>query len=110
MDDPEYRGVRFIEREKLYQMAKLALANDLQFTAHSQGDAAVDAMVEAYERINRDDFPVRPRRPRITHASFISPAAIAKMKALGIVANLQPAWLYLEWSTLRQHFGIERLA
>ena len=25
--------------------AKVALANDLQFTAHSQGDAAVDAMV-----------------------------------------------------------------
>ena len=46
IDDPEYRGVRFIEPEKLYQIAKLALANDLQFTAHSQGDAAVDAMVD----------------------------------------------------------------
>ena len=110
IDDPEYRGVRFIEPEKLYQMAKLALANDLQFTAHSQGDAAVDAMVETYERINRDDFPVRARRPSITHASFMSPEAIAKMKALGIVANLQPAWLYLDGTTLRQHFGVERLA
>ena len=49
IDDPTYRGVRFIEPEKLYRMAKLALANDLQFTAHSQGDAAVDAMVEAYD-------------------------------------------------------------
>jgi len=110
IDDPEYRGVRFIQAEKLYQMAKLALANDLQFTAHSQGDAAVDAMVEAYERINRDDFPVRARRPSITHASFMSPEAIAKMKALGVVANMQPAWLYLDGTTLRQHFGVERLA
>ena len=72
IDDPDYRGVRFIEPEKLYQIAKLALANELQFTAHSQGDAAVDAMVETYERINRDDFPVRDRRPSITHASFMS--------------------------------------
>ena len=110
IDDPEYRGVRFIEPEKLYQIAKLALANDLQFTAHSQGDAAVDAMVEAYERINRDDFPVRARRPSITHASFMSREAIAKMQALGVVANLQPAWLYLDGTTLRQHFGVERLA
>ena len=110
IDDPEYRGVRFIEPEKLYQIAKLALANDLQFTAHAQGDAAVDAMVEAYERINRDDFPVRGRRPSITHASFMSPEAIAKMKALGVVANLQPAWLYLDGATLRQQFGVERLA
>jgi hypothetical protein len=110
IDDPNYRGVRFIEPEKLYQIAKLALANDLQFTAHSQGDAAVDAMVEAYERINRDDFPVRDRRPSITHSSFMSPEAIAKMKALGVVANLQPAWLYLDGTTLSQHFGVERLA
>ena len=80
IDDPAYRGVRFIEPEKLYQIAKLALANDLQFTAHSQGDAAVDAMVEAYERINRDDFPVRERRPSITHASFMSAEAIEKMQ------------------------------
>jgi predicted amidohydrolase YtcJ len=109
IDDPAYRGVRFIEPDKLYQMAKLALANDLQFTAHSQGDAAVDAMVEAYERINRDDFPVRDRRPSITHASFMSPEAIAKMQTLGIVANLQPAWLYLDGATLQQHFGVERL-
>ena len=106
IDDPKYRGVRFIEPEKLYQMARLALANDLQFTAHSQGDAAVDAMVDTYERINRDDFPVRDRRPCITHASFMSAEAIAKMKALGVVANMQPAWLYLDGVTLRQHFGL----
>ena len=110
IDDPEYRGVRFIEPDKLYQIAKLALANDLQFTAHAQGDAAVDAMVEAYERINRDDFPVRDRRPSITHASFMSKEAIARMQTLGVVANLQPAWLYLDGTTLRQHFGLDRLA
>ena len=110
IDDPEYRGVRFIEPEKLYQIARLALANGLQFTAHSQGDAAVDALVEAYERINRDDFPVRDRRPSITHSSFMSQEAIVKMKALGVVANLQPAWLYLDAATLRQQFGNERLA
>ena len=110
IDDPTYRGVRFIEPEKLYQMAKLALANDLQFTAHSQGDAAVEAMVETYDRINRDDFPVRDRRPSITHASFMTAAAIAKMKDLGVVANMQPAWLYLDGVTLQQHFGVERLA
>jgi predicted amidohydrolase YtcJ len=110
IDDPAYRGVRFIEPEKLYRIAKAALARDLQFTAHSQGDAAVDAMVATYERINRDDFPVRDRRPSITHASFMSAEAIGKMQSLGIVANMQPAWLYLDGVTLRQHFGVERLA
>jgi predicted amidohydrolase YtcJ len=40
----------------------------------------------------------------------MSPEAIAKMHALGVVANLQPAWLYLDGVTLRQQFGVERLA
>ena len=109
IEDPDYRGVRFIEPEKLYRMAKLALANELQFTAHAQGDAAVETLVDTYERINRDDFPVRDRRPSITHASFMSRDIIDKMQALGVVANLQPAWLYLDGSTLGQHFGVERL-
>ena len=39
IDDPDYRGVLFIEPEKLYRMAKLALANELQFTAHASGTA-----------------------------------------------------------------------
>lgn len=110
IDDPSYRGVRFVEPEKLYRIAKLALGNDLQFTAHAQGDAAVDAMLEAYARIDRDDFAVRDRRPSITHASFMSAEAIARMRALGVVANLQPAWLYLDGATLRRHFGVDRLA
>jgi predicted amidohydrolase YtcJ len=110
IEDPAYRGVRFIEPEKLYRMARTALANDLQFTAHSQGDAAVQTLVDTYERINRDDFPVGDKRPSITHGSFMSAETIAKMRTLGIVANLQPPWLYLDGATLRHHFGLERLA
>ena len=110
IDDPAYRGVRFIEPEKLYRIARVALASGLQFTAHAQGDAAVDALIDAYERIDRSDFPVRERRPSITHGSFMSAEAITRMQSLGIVANLQPAWLYLDGQTLRQHFGVDRLA
>lgn len=109
IEDPAYRGVLFIQPEKLYQIAKLALSNDLQFTAHSQGDGAVHNMLDAYERINRDDFPVRERRPSITHASFMSREAIDKMRELGVVANLQPAWLYLDGATLLKQFGDKRL-
>jgi predicted amidohydrolase YtcJ len=109
IDDPSYRGMRFIEPEKLYQMAKAALANDFQFTAHSVGDGAVATLVDAYERIDRE-LPVRDRRPNITHANFIRPETIQKMKALGVVANMQPVWLYMDGATLLKHFGQERLS
>ena len=36
--------------------------------------------------------------------------AITRMAKLGIVADLQPAWLYLDGATLLKQFGTDRLA
>lgn len=106
--DPQYRGVLFVQPERLYQIARLALENDLQITAHTVGDGAVHALIAAYERVDRDS-PVRDKRPCISHCNFMSMEAIEKMRRLGIVADMQPAWIYLDGATLRKHFGEERL-
>jgi predicted amidohydrolase YtcJ len=106
--DPEYRGLLYIPADRLYEIAKLALENDLQMTAHSVGDGAVHALIDAYERVNQE-FPVRDKRPCITHCNFMSAEAIQKMQELGIVADLQPAWLFLDGTTLKNQFGKERL-
>jgi len=108
IDDPTYRGMRFIEPDKLYQIARFALKNDLQFTAHSVGDGAVQGMIDAYTEINKE-FPIRPARPCITHANFMTAEAIRKIGELGIVLDLQPAWLWLDGATLRKQFGDARL-
>ena len=108
--DPNYRGLLYIEPSKLYQMSKLALQHDLQFTAHSVGDGAVHALIDAYERISTQDFPVRDKRPCITHCNFMSAEAIERMAKVGIVADLQPAWLFLDGKTLLKQFGDERTA
>jgi predicted amidohydrolase YtcJ len=109
IDDPTYRGMRYIEPGKLFQIARFALKNDLQFTAHSVGDGAVQTLIDAYAEINRE-FPLRSARPCITHANFMTAAGIRQMKDLGIVANLQPDWLWLDGATLRRQFGDRRLA
>lgn len=106
--DPNYRGMRYIEAEHLYRIARFALKNDMQFTAHSVGDGAVHALIEAYERVNRE-FPVRDQRPCITHCNFMSPEAIERMAKIGVVADLQPAWLERDGATLRKQFGDPRL-
>ena len=109
IDDPNYRGMRYIEPGKLSQIVRFALKNELQFTSHSVGDGAVQGMIDAYLEVNKD-FPIRSARPCISHANFMSAEAIQKMKALGIVLDLQPAWLWLDGATLRKQFGNERLA
>jgi len=108
--DPNYRGMLYIQPDKLYHIMKTALAHGFQFTAHSVGDGAVTAFIDAAERINKNDFPVRDKRPCITHANFHTPDTVRRMAQLGVVANMQPAWLYLDAATLLKQFGWDRLA
>lgn len=109
IEDPDYRGMLFIQPDKLYEIMKEALHHDFQFTAHSVGDGAVHTFLEAAERINSHDFPVRDKRPNIVHSNFMSLEAVKKMAELGVVANLQPSWLWLDAATLVKQFGQERL-
>jgi predicted amidohydrolase YtcJ len=106
--DPEYRGVRMIEPDKLNAIVKTTVESGLQFTAHSVGDGAVHSLLAAYEEANKTT-PVRPTRGCITHCNFMSREAIDQMATLGVVADVQPAWLYLDARTLTAQFGNDRL-
>jgi predicted amidohydrolase YtcJ len=106
--DPQYRGVLMIDQEKLNAMVQTAVEEGLQFTAHSVGDGAVHTLLNAYEEANRKT-PVRPTRPCITHSNFMSREAVEQMARLGVVADIQPAWLYLDARTLSAQFGSDRL-
>src|SRR5262245_19689456 len=103
--DPEYRGVLMIEPDKLNAIVKTTVESGLQFTAHSVGDGAVHTLLAAYEEANKTT-PVKPTRGCITHCNFMSREAIDQMAKLGVVADIQPAWLYLDARTLTAQFGI----
>ncbi len=108
IDDPEYRGVLFIPHDRLVPMVRTAVESGLQFTAHSVGDGAVHALLDAYAEVDRQTR-VAPTRPCLTHSNFMSAEAIATAARLGVVADFQPAWLYLDASTLSAQFGGDRL-
>ncbi len=108
IDDPEYHGVRNIGHENLVEQIRAAAEYGLQYTAHAQGDGATLALLEAFAEVN-EEMDLGPTRPSVTHGSFMSAEAIAKMAELGAVANIQPAWFYLDTPTLLGHFGEARL-
>jgi predicted amidohydrolase YtcJ len=108
IEDPQYQGLRFIPKEKLTAIVRTAVESGLQFTAHSVGDGAVHALLEAYEEVNKT-VPIAKTRPCITHSNFMSAEAIRKMVELGVAVDIQPAWLYLDTRTLVAQFGYDRL-
>jgi len=106
--DPDYRGVRFIPKERLVPMVRAAVGSGLQFTAHSVGDGAVHALLEAYAEVDKE-LPVRKTRPCISHSNFMSREAAEEAARLGVMMDVQPAWLYLDSHTLEKQFGYDRL-
>lgn len=106
--DPEYRGVRFIPQERLVDMVRATVEAGLQFTAHAVGDGAVQALLDAYELVNRD-LPIRGTRPCISHSNFMTREAIEQAARLGVLVDLQPAWLWHDSHTLVAQFGEDRL-
>ena len=108
ISDPTYRGLLFIPRERLLPIVEATVAAGLQFTAHSVGDGAVHTLLDVYEEVNRTT-PLGDTRPCITHSNFMSREAVEQAARLGVVLDIQPAWLYLDTRTLTAQFGYERL-
>jgi predicted amidohydrolase YtcJ len=108
IDDPEYRGVLFIPKDRLLQMVQTATEHKLQFTAHTVGDGAVHTLLDVYNEVSKT-MPLRKTRPCITHSNFMSEESVKKAAELGVIPLIQPAWLYLDTRTLAKHFGYDRL-
>jgi predicted amidohydrolase YtcJ len=108
IDDPQYRGVLFIPRERLLPLVLTTIQANLQFTAHSVGDGAVHTLLDVYRELAQH-MDIRKTRPCITHANFMSENAVRRISQLGVVVDIQPAWLYLDTRTLVAQFGYDRL-
>jgi hypothetical protein len=110
--DPAYRGVLLIPPKRLLPIARAAAEAGLQFTAHSVGDGAVRTLLDTYEQIEKDLPPgtLQATRPCITHCNFVHPDDVRRFKSLGVSADVQPVWLYLDARTLSAQFGYDRLA
>ncbi|MDB5331330.1 MAG: nfdA 3 [Phycisphaerales bacterium] len=110
--DPQYRGVLLIPPDRLLPIARAAAEAGLQFTAHSVGDGAVRTLLDTYAQLDRElpEGTLRNTRPCITHCNFVHPDDVKRFAALGVCADVQPVWLYLDARTLAAQFGDERLA
>ena len=106
--DPDARGTLFIEPGKLYRILSTARDKGWQLTAHVQGGGAIDALLDAFEKLNRDK-PIAPSRSHVMHGSFMSEEALNRMQRMGVLVDVQPGWLHFDVPALKRVFGIENM-
>lgn len=106
--EDNYRGLQFIKQEQLRIVAEEAAKHRWQMTAHTAGEAGMDELLDAYEFANRMT-PIKELRFCITHANFPSQRNLERCQALGVVADVQPAWLYKDGTTLFKVLGEKRV-
>jgi hypothetical protein len=81
---PDYTGVELGTRESLYQHSRKAWLAGFQLATHANGERAIDRILGVYEDLNRE-FPRRDPRFRIEHCTVVTPALIARMRAVGAI-------------------------
>ncbi len=106
--DPDYRGVLSVPRGNLFEIVRLANRLGWQMTAHNTGGGATDLLLEAYEAADREQ-PIRDRRFTLTHANFLNRQAIERAKKLGVVVDMQPAWMHLDGDAIAKVLGPQRI-
>ena len=95
LDDPTSRGLLIWEDDELLDAAVTFDAAGYQLHMHAIGDAAVRQALDTIEKMMAVN-PKWDRRPVIAHAQLIDSADMPRFAALGVIANYQPLWTYLD--------------
>ena len=106
--DPNYRGILNVKPALLNALYLEAAKRGWQLTAHCTGEASMDVLLDCYERI-QNEMDIRHRRFEICHANFQSAQNFQRCRELGIVADIQPAWLYKDGASLVKTLGERRM-
>ena len=95
LDDPTSHGLLIWSTEELIEAATTFDQAGLQLHIHAIGDAAVRQALDAIEAVINAN-QLWDRRPVITHAQLINESDLPRFAALGVIANFQPLWTYLD--------------
>ncbi|MHA6260589.1 amidohydrolase [Sporosarcina sp. CAU 1771] len=91
--DSENYGIHYLEQEELDALFVPAHEKGWQITAHAQGDAAIDQLLNTIDKA----LQLHPRedaRHRIEHAGLARKDQVQRMKELGIVVTPNPAFFH----------------
>lgn len=95
LDDPASTGLLIWSDAEILEAAKTYDALGYQLHIHAIGDAAVRQALNTIEAVIALN-PPWDRRPVVAHAQLISPVDLPRFYSLGVIANYQPLWTYMD--------------
>ena len=90
-DGPDKRGIPVYTQQELDEMVSLCHSHDLQVACHCIGDGACEQFVNAVEKAMAAD--PKPLIHRVVHCQFGDLPLYRRMAALGMGADVQPAFV-----------------
>lgn len=108
---PSQKGLLKTNPQSLRALVVRANRAGFPVALHAIGDLAVRMALDAFA-FSRETLH-HPLTNRIEHGNLIDPADLPKFKALGLMASVQPAWVFypsLQAFTPDQIFGAQRTA
>ena len=103
-----FRGLQTMDTERFVSSVRELNRQDWRVATHAVGDAAIDLVLNAYEKANADRSIV-DRRWSIEHAFIGRADHLPRMKALAVAISAQHH-LYLAGPSLVKYWGAERAA
>lgn len=91
-DSPNTSGLAVTEPAAIYSQVSGADKAGLQIMIHAIGDRGNATVLDAYERVARENG-ARDRRFRIEHAQHLRQQEIPRFAKLGVIASMQPVHL-----------------
>jgi predicted amidohydrolase YtcJ len=105
--DADTKGVFIYSQEELNQFAIEAYKAGFQIAVHAIGDAAVQAVLNAYANIYNQSEN-KDLRNSIVHCQFTNNELLQRFKKIGVIANVQPTFVMSDYPIVEKAVGKTR--
>jgi len=89
----DYCGVLAEDPKSLKERMEIAHLSGFQISVHAIGDKTLEMILDIYENI-LSRYPKKNHRHRIEHVSVMRPDLLSRMSSLGLIAVVQPGFIY----------------
>ena len=105
-DDPGNRGVYSHSQEEMNRLVKMAQEAGMQVAFYAIGDGAIERCLNAVEAAkNAANADIAHR---IVHCQVGGADLYRRMAELGVMADIQPAFVTSDWPIVMQRLDVER--